>query len=88
MTVAAHAEIMAQIERIMNNAGYFSNKQIERSPDQAGKRKHGFDLSKFVPNSLFYAPCQAGPGGIASSRISIRTAAKPSTLISTSTRRF
>ena len=63
MTVAAHAEIMAQIERIMNNAGYFSNKQIERSPDRAGKRKHGFDLSKFVPNSLFYAPCQAGPGG-------------------------
>ena len=59
MTVAVHAEIMGQIERIMNNAGYFSDKQIERSRDRAGKRKHGFDLSKFVPNSLFYAPSQA-----------------------------
>jgi hypothetical protein len=43
----------------MNNAGYFSDKQIGRSQDRAGKRKHGFDLSKFVPNSLFYAPSQA-----------------------------
>ena len=59
MTVAVHAEIMGQIERIMSNAGYLSDKQIERSPNRVGKRKHGFDLSKFVPNSLFYAPSQA-----------------------------
>ena len=56
MTVAVHAEIMGQIERIMNNAGYFSDKQIERSRDRAGKRKHGFDLSKFVPNSPVLCP--------------------------------
>jgi hypothetical protein len=59
MTVAVQTEIMGQIERIANNAGYFSDKQIERSRNRAGMQKHGFDLSKFVPNSLFYAPSQA-----------------------------
>ena len=62
MTVAVHAEVMGQI-KIMNNAGYFSNKQIERSRNRTGMLRHGFDLSKFAPNSLFFAPCQAMSGG-------------------------
>ena len=43
MTVAAHAEIMAQIERIMNNAGYFSDKQM-----------HGMNTSQ-IQNMLMTA---------------------------------
>lgn len=59
MTVAAHEIIIRSIEQALNQAGYWSQKQVER---RGHGRCHGFDTSKFNASSLFYLPVQARGG--------------------------
>ncbi|KJS41167.1 MAG: hypothetical protein VR70_05300 [Rhodospirillaceae bacterium BRH_c57] len=59
MTVEAHEIIIQSIEKTLNQAGYWSTKQVER---RGHGRCHGFDTSKFNAASLFYLPVQAQGG--------------------------
>ena len=43
----------------MNRDGYWSQKQLDGDPRIKSRKQHGFDMSKLVPSSLFYLPCQA-----------------------------
>jgi hypothetical protein len=55
------ALIMAQIVKVLNQAGYWGKKQLERQAKRGGTKqrlRHGFDESKFNGASLFYLPCQ------------------------------
>lgn len=59
MSMDVHALIMAQIERVLNRAGFWGKRQLEKRPGLKDRRCHGFDESKFNAASLFYLPCQA-----------------------------
>lgn len=59
MSLDVHALIMAQIERVLNKAGYWGKRQLEKRSGIKERRCHGFDESKFNGASLFYLPCQA-----------------------------
>lgn len=59
MSKDVHQIIMAQIERVLNRKGYWSKKQLEKTPRIKTRLIHGFDQSKFNAASLFYLPCQA-----------------------------
>ncbi|WP_144259605.1 hypothetical protein [Methylocystis sp. ATCC 49242] len=57
-TVSAeiYKAIIEQIMQVLRYAGYVSDAEMTKRPNL---RVHGFDTSKFVASSLFYAPCQA-----------------------------
>ena len=59
MPIAAHRAIAQQIMRTLNRDGYWSKKQLEVNERIKSRKHHGFDMSKLVPSSLFYLPCQA-----------------------------
>ena len=59
MPIAAHRAIAQQIMRTLNRDGYWSKKQLEANERIKSRKHHGFDMSKLVPSSLFYLPCQA-----------------------------
>lgn len=63
MTPTVHQEILLTIEQVLNHEGYYSPKQIDVARavgrSVSGRKLHGFDLSKFAANSLFYMPSQA-----------------------------
>lgn len=59
MSIEVHRLIMAQIECVLNRAGYWGKKQIEKRSGLKSPLHHGFDESKFNAASLFYLPCQA-----------------------------
>lgn len=48
--------IIEQIMQVLRYAGYVSDIEKAKRPNL---KVHGFDTSKFVASSLFYAPCQA-----------------------------
>lgn len=60
MGVETYACVLQQMVQRLSDYGYLGIKAYEKR--KTGKR-HGFDESKFVPNSLFYAPCQAADEG-------------------------
>lgn len=56
------ALIMAQIEKVLNRAGYWGARQIEKQAKRSNATPrlcHGFDESKFNGAALFYLPVQA-----------------------------
>ena len=59
MPIVAHKAIAEQIMRTVNRAGYWSKKQLKTNPRIKSRKRHGFDMSKLTPSSLFYLPCQA-----------------------------
>lgn len=61
MSIEVHRCVMAQIEKVLKDAGYRSDRDIEKLKGRSAKawRRHGFDVGKFNAASLFYAPCQA-----------------------------
>jgi hypothetical protein len=59
MSKDVHSLMMAQIQKVLNDKGYWSKKQLETNPRIKSCQTHGFDLSKFNAASLFYLPCQA-----------------------------
>ena len=85
MTVTVHAEIMGQIERIMNNAGYFSDKQIERSRNRAGSGSTASTSASSSRTRSSMPPVRRAIPHTASSRNSRATAGKPWTPTSMST---
>jgi hypothetical protein len=62
-TIAMPAEvyrlIVEQIMRTLNKGGYWSDQQIAKNQRIKSPKRHGFDMSKLVPSSLFYLPSQA-----------------------------
>jgi hypothetical protein len=70
MSMDVHRLITDQIVLRLNRAGFFDLKQIEkrakRGDDVSSLKRHGLDLGKLVPTSLFYLPAQAGAGAEAS----------------------
>lgn len=56
MTAEVYRAIIEQIMQVLRYAGYASDIDRAKRPNL---RVHGFDTSKFVASSLFYAPCQA-----------------------------
>ena len=59
MSLDVLALIMTQIERVLNRAGYWGKRQLEKRSRIKDRRCHGFDESKFNGASLFFLPCQA-----------------------------
>jgi hypothetical protein len=59
MSVGAYKAIVGQIMLTVNEAGYWSQQQLANGRTRKSPRHHGFDMSKLVPSSLFYLPCQA-----------------------------
>ncbi|SEP51224.1 hypothetical protein SAMN04487843_1469, partial [Methylobacterium sp. ap11] len=59
MSMDVHKLILEQIERVLNRAGYWGKRQLEKRSGIKQRREHGFDESKFNAASLFYLPCQA-----------------------------
>jgi hypothetical protein len=59
MSVRAYRAIVSQIMLTVNEAGFWSRKQLEDGRQRKSSKHHGFDMSKLVPCSLFYLPCQA-----------------------------
>lgn len=59
MSIAAYRAIVGQIMQTVNEAGYWSRKQLDDGRLRKSPKHHGFDMSKLVPSSLFYLPCQA-----------------------------
>lgn len=60
MTPEAYEIILANIEKVLNHHGFYDQKSHQgRIGRGLPSRLHGFDKSKFVPNSLFYLPSQS-----------------------------
>jgi hypothetical protein len=59
MSLDVHALVLKQIEEVLNRAGYWGKRQLEKSPRIKSRLCHGFDEGKFNGASLFYLPCQA-----------------------------
>jgi hypothetical protein len=60
MSIAAYKAIVGQIMLTANSAGYWSKQQLVDGKTRKAPKHHGFDMSKLVPCSVFYLPCQAG----------------------------
>jgi hypothetical protein len=57
LTVEAHQIIIRSIERVLNQKGYYDDRTADKMEKWGKKvKRHGFDTSKFVASSLFYAP--------------------------------
>lgn len=59
MSMDVHTAIMAQIEKVLNRAGYWAERDLAQNARIKSRLCHGFDKSKFNAASLFYLPCQA-----------------------------
>lgn len=61
MTVEVHQSILKSMAAMLTSRGYYSDRDALKIEQKTGKpvKRHGFDVSKFVPCSLFYLPCQA-----------------------------
>ncbi|WP_306222536.1 DEAD/DEAH box helicase family protein [Bosea beijingensis] len=59
MSVEVHKLIIAEIVGVLERAGYWGQRKLEKDARLKGKPCHGFDESKFTANSMFYLPCQA-----------------------------
>lgn len=59
MSVEVHKLIIAEIVGVLNNAGYWGQRKLEKDARLKGRHCHGFDESKFTANSMFYLPCRA-----------------------------
>ena len=59
MSVEVHRLIIAEIVGVLERAGYWGQRKLEKDARLKGKPCHGFDESKFVATSMFYLPCQA-----------------------------
>jgi len=62
MSMEVQALILEQIVKVLDRAGYWGKRQIEKQAKRPGAKPrlcHGFDESKFNAASLFYLPCQA-----------------------------
>jgi hypothetical protein len=61
VTPAIYLGLIDQIVQVLRDEGYVSDTEITRWRARHGRtwRCHGFDVGKFCPSSLFYAPCQA-----------------------------
>ena len=59
MSMDVHTAIMAQIEKVLNRAGYWAERDLAKNAHTKSRLCHGFDKSKFNAASLFYLPCQA-----------------------------
>lgn len=60
VTAAVYQAIIEQLMQVLRYAGYVSDAEKAKRPNL---KVHGFDTSKFVASSLFYAPCQAAEHG-------------------------
>jgi hypothetical protein len=56
VTAEVNKAIIAQLMQVLRWAGYGTHAEKAAQPKL---KTHGFDASKFVASSLFYAPCQA-----------------------------
>lgn len=57
MTVETHQRVIHHIINRLN--GYYDDKTADIFSKKGRKvKRHGFDMSKLVPSSLFYMPCQ------------------------------
>jgi hypothetical protein len=59
LSVRAYKAVVGQIIDVVNKAGFWSAKQLADGRKRKSTQHHGFDMSKLVPSSLFYLPCQA-----------------------------
>jgi hypothetical protein len=62
MSMEVQRLILAQIVKVLNRAGFWGKRQIEKQakrPSAKPRLCHGFDEGKFNAASLFYLPCQA-----------------------------
>lgn len=59
MSIEVHRLIMQQVEQVLEKAGYWGKRKLEKRKGTRPARCHGFDESKFNAASLFYLPCQA-----------------------------
>ena len=59
LSVRAYKAVVGQIIDAVNKAGFWSAKQLADGRKRKSNLHHGFDMSKLVPSSLFYLPCQA-----------------------------
>lgn len=59
MPVNVYRDVAGQIIDVVNKAGFWSAKQLADGRKRKSTQHHGFDMSKLVPSSLFYLPCQA-----------------------------
>ncbi|MBU6357063.1 MAG: DEAD/DEAH box helicase family protein [Rhodospirillales bacterium] len=59
MPAAVFSAIINIITKTLNENGYWSDKQLADGRPRKDPQRHGFDMTKLVPTSLFYLPCQA-----------------------------
>ncbi len=59
MSIDIHSLIVDQVLQVVNDAGYWSDAQLEKAKAIKSKLRHGFDPSKRCASSLFYLPSQA-----------------------------
>ena len=61
VTPEIYRGLIEQIVQVLRDEGYVSDTEITKQQAQHGRtwKRHGFDVGKFCPSSLFYAPCQA-----------------------------
>ena len=59
MSIEVHKLIIAEIVGVLERAGYWGQRKLEKDARLKCKLCHGFDESKFTANSMFYLPCQA-----------------------------
>ena len=60
VTPEIYRGLIEQMVQVLRDEGYVSDTEITKRQAQHGRtlRRHGFDVGKFCPSSLFYAPCQ------------------------------
>ena len=56
MTPRVHACLLRQIVQVVNEAGFWSKKQLDKNAKIKSRKCHGFDASKYNGASLFYLP--------------------------------
>ncbi|TFZ54482.1 hypothetical protein E4V01_25130 [Methylorubrum sp. Q1] len=62
MSMEVQGLILAQIVKVLNRAGLWGKRQIEKQAKRSDAKPrlcHGFDEGKFNAASMFYLPCQA-----------------------------
>ncbi|WP_294532731.1 hypothetical protein, partial [uncultured Rhodoblastus sp.] len=59
MSLDVHRMIMKKFEKVLNDNGYWTKKELDKNRRIKSRLCHGFDGSKFNAASLFYLPCQA-----------------------------
>jgi hypothetical protein len=62
MTIRIHQIITQQMILVINEAGYWSEDQLNKNDKIKSRLTHGFDASKFVASSMFYLPSRPSTG--------------------------